>query len=177
MNRYNPHIHHRKSIRMKGYDYAQAGLYFITICCQDRICRFGHVENGEMVLNEYGNIANDEWLRTPILRPIVKLHEYVVCQIIYTASYNYWTSVGANCIRPILLRPIMFRPTLFRQITFRPILLRPIMFRTIINQTIMGMFVMGMFVMGMFVMGAFAKRPYGRHHKPLGQLCADINHR
>lgn len=60
MSRYNPHIHHRKSIRLKGYDYAQAGLYFITICCQDRICRFGHVENGEMVLNEYGNIANDE---------------------------------------------------------------------------------------------------------------------
>src|SRR5690606_5439296 len=73
MSRYNPHIHHRKSIRMKGYDYAQAGLYFITICCQDRICRFGHVENGEMVLNEYGNIANDEWLRTTILRPIVKI--------------------------------------------------------------------------------------------------------
>lgn len=39
-------IHHRRSIRIKGYDYGQAGLYFITLCCHDRICRFGHVENG-----------------------------------------------------------------------------------------------------------------------------------
>lgn len=78
MNRYNPHIHHRRSIRLKGYDYAQAGLYFITICCQDRICRFGHVENRKMVLNEYGNIANDEWMKTPEIRPNVKLHEFVV---------------------------------------------------------------------------------------------------
>jgi len=78
MKRYNPRIHHRKSIRLKGYDYAQAGLYFITICCQDRICRFGHIENREMVLNESGQIANDEWMKTPEIRPNVKLHEFVV---------------------------------------------------------------------------------------------------
>ena len=39
MNRnhqYNPNIHHRKSIRLKGYDYAQEGLYFITLCCNRR---------------------------------------------------------------------------------------------------------------------------------------------
>lgn len=61
MNQYNPNIHHRRSIRLKGYDYSQAGLYFITICCQDRICRFGHVENDEMILNEYGQIAHSLW--------------------------------------------------------------------------------------------------------------------
>ena len=60
---YNPNIHHRRSIRLKGYDYSQAGLYFITICCQDRICRFGHIENGEMILNDYGQIAFDEWIK------------------------------------------------------------------------------------------------------------------
>lgn len=78
MKRFNPRIHHRKSIRLKGYDYAQAGLYFITICCQDRICRFGHIENRQMVLNESGRIANDEWMKTPEIRPNVKLHEFVV---------------------------------------------------------------------------------------------------
>jgi len=37
--KYNPNIHHRRSIRLKGYDYAQAGLYFITICCDiGRVC-------------------------------------------------------------------------------------------------------------------------------------------
>lgn len=40
---YNPNIHHRRSIRLKGYDYSQAGLYFITICCHQRIHLFGHV--------------------------------------------------------------------------------------------------------------------------------------
>jgi REP element-mobilizing transposase RayT len=60
---YNPTIHHRRSIRLKGYDYSQAGLYFITICCQDRICRFGKIENREMILNDAGKIAYDEWYR------------------------------------------------------------------------------------------------------------------
>ena len=63
MNQYNPQIHHRRSIRLKGYDYAQEGLYFITICCENRICRFGNIENGEMILNEYGKIAHHEWVK------------------------------------------------------------------------------------------------------------------
>lgn len=61
MKQYNPNIHHRRSIRLKGYDYAQAGLYFITICCENRICRFGEIENGGMILNEFGTIAYNEW--------------------------------------------------------------------------------------------------------------------
>jgi hypothetical protein len=63
MNQYNPNIHNRRSIRLKGYDYSQAGLYFITICCQDRIYRFGDIKNGEMVLNEFGEIAHHEWIK------------------------------------------------------------------------------------------------------------------
>ncbi len=63
MNQYNPNIHHRRSIRLKGYDYSQAGLYFITICCQNMKCRFGNIVNGEMILNEYGNIAYNEWTK------------------------------------------------------------------------------------------------------------------
>jgi len=41
--KYNPQIHHRRSIRLKGYDYSRAGAYFITICCQDKKCRFGKI--------------------------------------------------------------------------------------------------------------------------------------
>jgi len=69
---YNPAKHHRRSIRLKGYDYSQAGLYFITICCQDRICRFGHIENGEMMLKEYGQIAHNEWAKLPERFPNVE---------------------------------------------------------------------------------------------------------
>jgi putative transposase len=43
---YNPQIHHRKSIRLKGYDYSQAGAYFITICCHNRHCVFGIIPVG-----------------------------------------------------------------------------------------------------------------------------------
>ena len=63
MNKFNPAIHHRRSIRLKGYDYSQNGLYFITICCQNRVCRFGYIENKEMILNEYGKIAYNEWIK------------------------------------------------------------------------------------------------------------------
>lgn len=60
---YNPQIHHRRSIRLKGYDYSQVGLYFITICCEDREYRFGNIENDKMILNEYGTIAYNEWIK------------------------------------------------------------------------------------------------------------------
>jgi REP element-mobilizing transposase RayT len=62
---YNPTIHHRRTIRLKGYDYSQAGLYFVTICCQNNVCRFGRIENGEMILNDFGKIAYDEWMKLP----------------------------------------------------------------------------------------------------------------
>ena len=58
-----PPSHNRKSIRLKGYDYSQAGMYFITICCGDRECRFGKITDGKMELNEYGTIAYNEWIK------------------------------------------------------------------------------------------------------------------
>ena len=75
---YNPNIHHRRSIRLKGYDYSQAGLYFITICCQNRAHLFGHVENGEMILNDAGKMVEQEWLKLPERFKNIQLHEYVV---------------------------------------------------------------------------------------------------
>jgi len=80
--RYNPKIHHRRSIRLKGYDYSQAGLYFITICCQDRICRFGKIVVSDnipsMKLNDAGKMFNDEWLALVDRFPNIALHEYIV---------------------------------------------------------------------------------------------------
>jgi putative transposase len=56
-------IRQRKIIRLQGYDYSQAGSYFITINCQNRIPRFGRIENGQMILNQNGQIAHDEWVK------------------------------------------------------------------------------------------------------------------
>lgn len=78
MSKYNPNIHHRRSIRLKGYDYAQAGLYFVTKCLQDRECLFGDVVNGEMMLNDAGKMVENEWLKLPQRFPNIELHEFVV---------------------------------------------------------------------------------------------------
>ena len=75
---YNPNKHHRRSIRLKGYDYSQAGLYFITICVQDRKCLFGNIVNGEMILNDAGKMADNEWVKIPERFTNVQLHEYIV---------------------------------------------------------------------------------------------------
>src|SRR5688572_18942554 len=73
--KYNPEIHHRRSIRLKGYDYTQPGAYFVTFCSYQRMHVFGKVVNGEMVLKDIGKIARDEWFKTAELRPYVKLYE------------------------------------------------------------------------------------------------------
>lgn len=78
MNKYNPHIHHRRSIRLIGYDYSQAGLYFITICVKNRECLFGEIIDGEMNLNDAGKIANQCWLEIPNHFPDTILHEHII---------------------------------------------------------------------------------------------------
>lgn len=75
---YNPEVHKRRSIRLKGYDYSQEGLYFITICVHNRACLFGAIKNGEMVLNDAGKIAHQCWLDIPEHFPKVQLYEHVV---------------------------------------------------------------------------------------------------
>ncbi len=78
MAAYNPAIHHRKSIRLKGYDYAQEGFYFITICCQDRAQLFGKIEGTQLILNECGEIAHKCWLEIPEHFPNVALHDHII---------------------------------------------------------------------------------------------------
>jgi len=75
---YNPHIHHRRSIRLKGYDYSQAGAYFITLCTYNREHLFGKIMNGNIILNEFGKITCNEWARTPQIRLNVSLDVFVI---------------------------------------------------------------------------------------------------
>ncbi len=78
MKKYKPNIYHRKSIRLKGYDYAQAGLYFITICCQDRACLFGEIKNGEMICNDAGKMVVKWYSELENKFPDFKCHEKIV---------------------------------------------------------------------------------------------------
>lgn len=75
---YNPDVQHRYSIRLKDYDYAQAGAYFITICTYNKESIFGNVINGEMMSNEYGQVVEREWLKTTQIRTDIELDEFVI---------------------------------------------------------------------------------------------------
>jgi putative transposase len=76
--KFDPFKNHRRSIRLRGYDYSQAGAYFVTICVQHHQCLFGDVVNAEMDLNELGMIANECWLAIPEHFPYAELDEFVV---------------------------------------------------------------------------------------------------
>ena len=76
--KYNPNDHHRRSIRIPGYDYSSQNMYYVTICVQDRECIFGSIKNNEMILNNIGLIVEEEWNRTTQLRPNVNIDEYVI---------------------------------------------------------------------------------------------------
>ena len=76
--RYDPGLHHRRSIRLKGYDYAQSGAYFVTIVTQGRIPLFGEIIDGEIQLNDTGQSVAVAWEWLATHYPHVKLDEYVV---------------------------------------------------------------------------------------------------
>ncbi|MGB6537901.1 MAG: transposase [Xanthobacteraceae bacterium] len=68
----------RRSLRLRGYDYAQAGAYFVTICTHDRTCLFGDVVDGRMRLNEAGQLAATVWSNTLRRFPEIDLDMFVV---------------------------------------------------------------------------------------------------
>jgi putative transposase len=69
--KYNPDIHHRRSIRLKHYDYSRNGAYFVSLCTFDRGCYFD-------LFPQLRNIVEGEWLKIPARFPNVELDEYVV---------------------------------------------------------------------------------------------------
>jgi REP element-mobilizing transposase RayT len=76
--KYNPDIHHRRSIRLKNYDYSRAGMYFVTICVNHRLPLFGQIVAGEMLLNDVGIIVRNTWLDLVNHVSNLALHEFVV---------------------------------------------------------------------------------------------------
>ncbi|MCK4356656.1 hypothetical protein KAW44_06215 [Candidatus Bipolaricaulota bacterium] len=69
---------HRHSIRLKGWDYSRAGMYFVTICAQNRVCLFGDVVDGGMRLNDAGRMVEKWWSELNHKFPTVQTHEFVV---------------------------------------------------------------------------------------------------
>jgi REP element-mobilizing transposase RayT len=78
VSKFDPQKHHRRSIRLPGYDYTGAGGYYVTIVAHNRTCLFGEIVNGEMSLNNLGQIAKREWARLPKRFKHVELGVYVI---------------------------------------------------------------------------------------------------
>jgi putative transposase len=76
--KFDPQKHHRRSIRLKGYDYSSEGAYYVTIVTQGRKCMFGEIIEGEMHINEYGEIVQKWWNEIPIHFPTVELDVFVI---------------------------------------------------------------------------------------------------
>jgi REP element-mobilizing transposase RayT len=76
--KYDPEKHHRRSIRLRGFDYATAGAYFVTLCSFDRACLFGQVVEGVVRLSSAGQIVQEEWLASAELRTEIALGEFLV---------------------------------------------------------------------------------------------------
>ena len=106
---YNPQYHHRRSIRLKGYDYAQAGLYFITVCCDrrknPRWNPFGHIENGVLHLNDAGRMVEKWYYELENKYPDKRCHEMVVMpNHIHFIIENM--AMGAPVRAPLCGRPV-----------------------------------------------------------------------
>ena len=78
VERHNSDRHHRRSIRLRGYDYSSYGAYFLTICTHQQTMLFGEIIDGEMALNGLGRIVEQEWSKSEQMRAEIKLDEWIV---------------------------------------------------------------------------------------------------
>jgi REP element-mobilizing transposase RayT len=116
---YNPEIHHRRSIRLTNYDYFQVGAYFITICTTNRECLFWHVgaycETPGLTtsppLNDLGRIVEEEWRRTPAVRPHIELDAFVVMPNHFHAIVVITPGNNTSAERPEVRGVYQYTPT------------------------------------------------------------------
>ena len=70
--------HHRRTIRLPGFDYRTPATYFVTLCTYDRLPLFGAIENGVVHPNDLGRLVEEEWKRSAGIREEITLDEFIV---------------------------------------------------------------------------------------------------
>lgn len=100
----------RRSIRLRGYDYTRAGAYFVTICTQNGECLFGDIVDGEMRLNQFGEIVRNEWMKSAQIRRELELDVFVIMPnhvhgIVVVANHvdrqkNHWVHLSPDSNQP-----------------------------------------------------------------------------
>ena len=98
-------LHDRRSIRLQGYDYSQAGAYFVTICSHNREYLFGEIVGGQMHLNVYGTIVQNTWDDLVNHVAGIKLGEFVIMpNHVHGIIIIHDVGAGSNPIRIKLRR-------------------------------------------------------------------------
>lgn len=97
---YNPEVHHRRSIRLREFDYSSAGAYFVTLCVQGRECLFGGIVQDDMVLNEAGRKVEEAWRLLPGRFMSVTVDEFVVMPNHLHGIILLNERRGEPCVRP-----------------------------------------------------------------------------
>jgi REP element-mobilizing transposase RayT len=75
---YDSTHHHRRSVRLQGYDYSQAGAYFLTVCVRNRACVLSGIQEGVIRLSPVGEVAAFCWESIPDHFPSAALDAFVV---------------------------------------------------------------------------------------------------
>ena len=75
---FNPLLHHRRSIRLKEYDYSQPGVYFVNICIRNYECLLGNINVHDIELNDFGEIVKYSWENIPKYFNRVDLDKYIM---------------------------------------------------------------------------------------------------
>lgn len=97
---FNPKMHHRRSVRLREYDYASPGQYFVTACADRRAMLFGEVIEGQMRRNALGDIVHTQWYASERIRPEIRLDAFIVMPNHFHGIIEI-TSVGARrCLAP-----------------------------------------------------------------------------
>ena len=96
--KYNPEIHHRKSIRLKDYDYSSEGLYFITICAYQMEHLFGKIIDGKMILNSAVQMIERIYKELNDNFENAQLEEYVIMPNHFHCIIEIIDKVGAESI-------------------------------------------------------------------------------
>ena len=78
MTRFDPQKHHRRSIRLNGFDYSQPGAYFVTIVTWHRECLFGEVIDCKLTLSKIGLVAKQQWEKLPNRFPNIELGAFTI---------------------------------------------------------------------------------------------------
>jgi putative transposase len=105
---YDPEVHHRRSIRLGGYDYSSAGAYFITVCVEARRCAFGEVDQDAVKLAPAGEIVRAVWCELPQKYAELELDAFILIPNHLHAIIGICPEfVGARSPRPPSLGTIM----------------------------------------------------------------------